>query len=212
MYVPAHFAEKDLAALDRLAARDSFGTLVSMVEGAPFATHLPVLYRRDGDQVRLTGHWARPNLQWREIESQRVLFMFHGPHTYISPRWYTDPSRQVPTWNYMTAHVYGRVQLIEDPAGLTQIVSALADVYESGAAAPWRFEPTESAARLRGIVGFELTADHIEIKHKLSQNQTAANAEGAIAGIKAESGERGAEVASAMQDALDRKRRSPAAP
>ena len=207
MYVPAHFAEHDLTALDRLAARDSFGTLISVVDGAPFATHLPVLYRREDEQVRLTGHWARPNQQWRDIEAQRVMFIFHGPHAYISPRWYTDPSRQVPTWNYTTAHVYGRIRLIEGE-GLTGIVSALSEIYERNAVAPWRFEPSESAARLRGIVGFELTADHIEIKLKLSQNQTIANAEGAIAGLTAEGGDAGAEVASAMQEALERRKDS----
>ncbi len=64
-----------------------------------------VLYQRTDGQATLTGHWARPNPQWRDIESQRVLFMFQGPHAYISPRWYADTTKQVPTWNYVAAHV-----------------------------------------------------------------------------------------------------------
>src|SRR5689334_19987501 len=126
MYVPAHFRETDLARLDELAAHDAFGTLVSQVDGAPFASHLPVLYAREGDRVTLTGHWARENQQWTQIRDQRVLFIFHGPHAYISPRWYAEPPRNVPTWNYATAHVYGRVRLIEDLAVLEQLVDKLA--------------------------------------------------------------------------------------
>ena len=51
MYTPKHFAEHDLAGLDALVARDAFATLVTVADGAPFASHLPVLYRRDGDHV-----------------------------------------------------------------------------------------------------------------------------------------------------------------
>lgn len=206
MYLPAHFTETDLQHLDALAARDSFGTLVSLVDGAPFATHLPVLYRRDQDSVTLLGHWARPNPQWRNIEGQRALFMLHGAHAYISPRWYPEPQRHVPTWNYSTAHLYGAARLIEDPAELARIVATLADVYEHSAAAPWRFEDSDAAARLRGIVGFELRVEQIELKLKLSQNHPAANIEGAIAGLETEGGLMAREVAQSMRDALARKR------
>src|ERR1700680_3554717 len=108
MYIPDAFRETDLARLYWLASHDAFGTLVSFADGAPIATHLPVLYSRDGARVTLTGHWARPNPQWRTIEAQRALFILHGPHAYISPRWYTDPEANVPTWNYAAAHLYGK--------------------------------------------------------------------------------------------------------
>ena len=75
MYIPTYFREPDLEQLDGLAAHDAFGTLVSVADSSPVATHLPVLYHRDGSQVTLTGHWARPNPQWPGIEGQRVLFI-----------------------------------------------------------------------------------------------------------------------------------------
>src|SRR5262245_40982125 len=131
MYVPAHFHESDLTQLDELAAHDAFGTLVSLTEGLPFATHLPVVYQREGNQVRLQGHWAKPNAQWHGIEAQKTLFIFHGPHAYVSPRWYADPQRHVPTWNYAVAHLYGRVEVFHEPERLESIVTALADKYES---------------------------------------------------------------------------------
>ena len=158
MYNPPHFTSTDLNWLDWLAEAHPFGTLVSQVDGAPFASHLPVLYQRTEGQATLTGHWARPNPQWRDIETQRVLFMFQGPHAYISPRWYTDSPKQVPTWNYVAAHVYGTIRLINEGPELEQVVVRLAEKFESGADTPWRFADSDPAnrARLKGIVGFEL--------------------------------------------------------
>jgi len=209
VYIPAHFREADLGRLDWLAAHDSFGTLVSTVDGAPFATHLPVLYARDGEQVTLTGHWARPNPQWQGIESQRVLFIFHGPHAYVSPRWYIEPARNVPTWNYATAHVYGRPRLIEDTQSLERLVDALAQKYEGGAAQPWRLAQSNpgSLRSLGGIVGFELRADEVQVKYKLNQNHPPANVAGAMRGLIEAGGADAAETARLMQEALERRKR-----
>jgi len=206
MYIPQAFGTQNPAALDRLAAYNAFGTLVSQIDGAPFASHLPVLYRRAEGRVRLAGHWARANPQWRDIEGQRVLFILHGPHAYISPRWYLEPEKNVPTWNYAVAHLYGRLRLIHDAEELGRIVAALAAQYEAGATQPWRFESTaESArARLQAIVGFELAADEIQIKIKFNQNHRAENIRGAIEGLRAEGSTAAAEVASWMEDLLTR--------
>lgn len=201
MYLPDAFRARDLGALDRLAAHNAFGMLVSQIDGAPFASHLPVLYRRAGDHVTLCGHWARANPQWRDIAGQRVLFVFHGPHAYISPRWYVEPQKNVPTWNYAVAHVYGRVRIIDDVAELEGIVTALAAQYEAGAESPWRLEDTGEAgkARLGAIVGFELVAEEIQVKLKLNQNHRPENVRGAIQGLRAEGGAESAEVASWME-------------
>ena len=206
MYVPQAFSSQDLATLDRLVAYNAFGTLVSQIGGAPFVSHLPVLYQRAERQVRLSGHWARANPQWRDIEGQRVLLILHGPHAYISPRWYLEPGKNVPTWNYAVAHIYGRVRVIQDVSELERIVTALAARYEAAAATPWRFESTGEAgrARLKAIVGFELSADEIQVKLKLNQNHTAQNVRGAIEGLRAEGSAADAEVAAWMEDLLSR--------
>ncbi|HEY6484573.1 MAG TPA: FMN-binding negative transcriptional regulator [Steroidobacteraceae bacterium] len=204
MYIPSYFRETDLTRLDWLAANDAFGTLISVLGAAPFATHLPVLYRREADQVKLTGHWARANPQWQSIEGQRVLFIFHGPHGYISPRWYTEPQNNVPTWNYATAHLYGEIRLVQEPDKLRGIVTALADQYERHAQSPWRLADAHGQDQLRGIVGFELVVQSIELKFKLNQNHIAANVAGAIAGLRSEGSGRDA-IAQLMEDALARR-------
>jgi transcriptional regulator len=209
MYIPDHFRETDLARLDWLASHDAFGTLVSVAEGVPVATHLPVLYSRDGARVTLTGHWARPNPQWRTIEPQRALFILHGPHAYISPRWYTDPEANVPTWNYVAAHLYGKVRLLQEPAALEKIVTALAAGYEAAAEQPWRMQSSAaSEQRLRGIVGFELLVDDIQIKYKLNQNHSAANVAGAVEALTATGTDDARAMAKLMQEALQRRPRS----
>jgi transcriptional regulator len=202
MYVPEHFKETDLARLDWLVSHDAFATLVSIMDGAPFVSHLPVVYRRDDQQVRFTGHWARPNPQWRTIESQRVLIIIHGPHTYISPRWYVEPRRHVPTWNYAVAHVYGKTRLITDDAALEQIVSALAARYEGSSAEGWTLASAEPGVRslLRGIVGFELVADEIQLKFKLNQNHSPGNVAGAIDGLRSDRADDARAVMNLMQD------------
>jgi transcriptional regulator len=206
MYNPPHFTSTDLTWLDWLAEHHPFGTLVSQADGAPLASHLPVLYQRKDGQAILTGHWARPNPQWREIETQRVLFMYQGPHAYISPRWYTDAPKQVPTWNYVAAHVYGTIRLINDGPELENIVVRLAEKFESGADTPWRFADSDPAnrARLKGIVGFELRSESVQVKLKLNQNHPAANVTGVITGLHNTGSEEAAAVAALMQKELDR--------
>jgi transcriptional regulator len=207
MYIPPQFTSTDLTWLDWLAEHHPFGTLISQLEGAPFASHLPVLYSRSGEQVLLTGHWARPNAQWRDIENQRVMFMFQGPHAYISPRWYTDAQKQVPTWNYVTAHVYGKIRSIQEGAELESIVTRLSQQFESGAPTPWSLAGSDPAnlARLRGIVGFELRADTVQIKLKLNQHHPVANVSGVIEGLRDTGSEEAAAVAALMQKELDRR-------
>jgi transcriptional regulator len=211
MYVPEHFREADLTHLDWLAQHDAFGTLVSILDGAPFASHVPVLYRREERRVTLTGHWARPNPQWRGIEGQRVLFIFHGPHAYISPRWYAEPRKHVPTWNYAVAHLYGRIRLVDDGAQLREIVTALADKYESGQAQAWSVSAADARVLdlLRGIVGFELSVDEVQLKFKLNQNHSRNNVTGAIHGLESVPGDDASAIRSLMQDAMgsDRQRR-----
>jgi transcriptional regulator len=207
MYTPPHFTSTDPTWLDWLAEHHPFGTLVSQVEDAPFASHLPVLYRRTDGEVTLTGHWARPNPQWREIETQRALFLFQGPHAYISPRWYADTPKQVPTWNYVTAHVYGTIRLIQEGPDLEHIVVSLAEKFESGATAPWSLADSDPAnrARLRGIVGFELRSTSVQVKLKLNQNHPVANVAGVIAGLRDTGSEESAAVAALMQKELDKR-------
>ena len=182
MYQPKAFVESDLAALDALAAAHPFATVITFADGAPFVSHLPVLYRRDADGVELRGHWARPNPQWKHGGEATVIL--HGPHAYVSPTWYPDKvaETRVPTWNYAVAHLTGTLEILQDEADLAAIVGDLAKRFEGERLAadpahvPWEFDFGNAAERvqLRGIVGFRIRP-RATLKFKLNQNHPAAN-------------------------------------
>ncbi len=205
MYAPRAFAETDLAQLDALFDRDAFATLVTVGrDGAPQATHLPVLYRRDRSQVLVEGHWARPNPQ--ASHDGDALLVVHGPHAYVSPGWYPDKEEQsrVPTWNYAVAHLHGRLERFEDEAALADLVARTSARFEATVGGDWRFEPAREGHRvqLRGIVGFRFLPARIEMKFKLSQNHPEANRR-AVAAALEELGEPGPAAVAALMRARD---------
>lgn len=145
------------------------------------ATHLPLLLSED--KKTLIGHFSKGNQQWKDIEGQAVLVVFQGPHCYISPSWY-ESQDTVPTWNYVTVHVNGKVQLLkdEDPR-LWQSMVNLTEKYEK----PMSLynlhdvDATYIAALSRGVIGFTISIDKIEGKAKLSQNHSKERVERVIA-------------------------------
>lgn len=207
MYTPRAFAEHDLQELDRLLARDAFVTLITCDAGEPFASHLPVLYSRDGGHVLIEGHWAKPNPQARHAGTARMIV--HGPHAYVSPGWYPDKEEasRVPTWNYVAAHLSGTLQASGEEAFLASIVDRLSVRHESEVGSDWRYEPGREShrAQLRGIVGFRFVPERIELKFKLSQNHPPANVQAAAEklGARADPGSR--EIAALMLDRLQRR-------
>jgi transcriptional regulator len=172
MYIPAAFVETDLARLHDFIEQNSFGLLVSQVEGLPFASHLPLLLDRTaGPHGALFGHMARANPQWHDANGQTGLAVFSGPHAYISPTWYED-EQVVPTWNYTAVHVYGRIQISDEENVLRAIVRKSVDVYEHALPKPWSFDESTTYAKrmVAQVVGFRMEIDKIEGKWKLNQN------------------------------------------
>lgn len=204
MYTPRAFAETDLTGLDRLIERDAFVTLVTVADGLPFVSHLPVLYARDGDRIVIEGHWARPNPQARHAGP--ALVIVHGPHAYLSPGWYADKEEaaRVPTWNYAVAHLHGMLESTEDTDRLASIVDRLSQANEARVGNDWRFEHDrdDHVRQLRGIIGFRFTVDRVELKFKLSQNHPVANVEGAAAALHRLGGEDNVAVADLMRERL----------
>src|SRR5262245_59160657 len=111
MYLPPSFREDSLQAIHALVHDHSFGLLVSAGPSGLDATRVPFLLDPTrGAKGTLTAHMARANDHWRNLEAAgEVLAVFSGPHTYISPTWYTN-QKSVPTWNYVEVHAYGRAR------------------------------------------------------------------------------------------------------
>ena len=179
MYVPAEFAENDDQRIRALIEASNFAVLVTTDDdGAPFASHLPLLYdAARGPHGTVWGHLARPNPQNRHLaQGQTALAVFSGPHAYISPSWY-DTHPAVPTWNYATVHAYGRARMIEDGAAVKAGLARLVETMERAFPDPWPMDlPAEyEAAMIGGVIAFEIEIDRLEAKSKLSQNRNAAD-------------------------------------
>ncbi len=174
MYRPKAFVISDTQQLHSFIEQYSFATLVSSVDGNPFATHLPFLFDPDtSEHGVLLGHMARANPHWQTFSAgQAVLVIFQGPHSYISPSWY-ETAPAVPTWNYAAVHVYGVPRIIEDSERLAVLVDRLTAVYEAGMPQPWPGDvPADFKQKLlKAIVGFVIDITHIEGKFKLGQNR-----------------------------------------
>ena len=175
MYIPRRYEEKDREKIFQFIRENSFGILVSVTDGLPSGTHIPLLLesREDGKAV-LSGHISKGNEQCHAlVDGAKVLVIFPGPHAYISPRWYTQMT--VPTWNYISVHVYGTVKLLEGEA-LWAHLRRLMNNYEQGMPHPVIMEEVPEKTLMdnfRGIIGFEISVDDIQAAYKLSQNRDA---------------------------------------
>jgi transcriptional regulator len=200
MYIPAHFAP-DEALVGELLRHHGAADLVTLTSEGLVATMLPFVYVPEaGEHGALHGHLARNNPQWKLPVQGEALVIVRGPDAYISPSWYASKAehgRVVPTWNYVTAHVYGRLIVRDDAAWTEDLVRRLTSKHEATSAHPWSVSdaPAEYiAGQLRAIVGIELLITRIEAKAKLSQNRPAADVEGVIEGLRARGDERSADA------------------
>src|SRR5580693_7060183 len=197
MYIPAHFAVDD-AATRELLAKHGAADLITLTADGLLATVLPFAYEPSaGEHGALYGHVARNNDQWRRPARGESLAILRGPDAYVSPSWYAakaEHGRVVPTWNYLTAHVYGQLLVHDDPAWVEDVVRRLTAKHEAARLASPRQPPAWSVddaprafieGQLRAIVGLELQITRIEAKAKLSQNRPVGDIAGIADGLAA---------------------------
>lgn len=184
LYTPRPFGDQsqdDAFAIIRTAP---FATLITSVAGQePHITHLPLLLL---DERQLTGHMARANPHWQAFAAGETVAVFHGPHAYISPRWYVAPAREVPTWNFATVHVHGTPVVIDQPAAKLAVVDATSAAFEP-TENPWQrqIDGARLSALLGAIVAFHLPLTRIEAKFKMNQNKTPQDRAQVIAALQA---------------------------
>lgn len=190
MYIPRLNLVTDEKTIADFIRNNSFGILISSEAGVPFATHLPLEYvAHESGAKFLYGHVARANRHWRLLEDDvETLAIFSGPHAYVSAQWYDHMN--VPTWNYMTAHVYGKARLIAEDAEARAVLKRLVASNEAATnpEAPYWMEalPEDYVAQeMKALVAFEIAITRLEAKFKLSQNRDEKNYRNVIARLRA---------------------------
>jgi len=191
MYVPAAFAEDDPAVAAAIVRANSFGLLITAVP-ALAATPVPFVLR---DGFVLEAHLARENPQAAALDGAEALAVFGGAHAYVSPSWYAAKPA-VPTWNYEAVQVAGRVAVMTDEAEIRAMLDALSEG-DPGDFATGGVPAGYLQKMLKGIVAFRLIPNKITAKRKLSQNRSATDRRGVIAGLRDQGETRMAELVAA---------------
>lgn len=180
------FRHDDRALFETLIEEIGFGMVFATTPDGPRVAHTPLLSTGDG---AVQFHLARGNGLTRHLDGVTALAVVNGPDAYVSPRWYADQTR-VPTWNYVTLELEGRVRRMNQD-GLLAMLEALSNRQEGRIAQGtfWTMDKVPQAkldGMLKAIVGFELEIQAWRPTFKLGQKDTAADHEGAIAGLEAQ--------------------------
>ena len=200
MYIPELYKNENQEDIQNFIHQNGFGILVNQTNGKLWATHIPlVLEEKNGKQI-LVGHVSRENPQAESFKTNDdVLAIFSGVHTYISSSWYDHEN--VPTWNYLAVHVYGKVK-IHSLEETIEALKRLVDKYEAKSEKPVRVEDLSKKTMLqaRGIVSFEIEITAIEAKKKLSQNRDDKNYQNIILKLENSNDFQSIEVAKEMKN------------
>jgi transcriptional regulator len=206
MYIPAHFSP-DEALVGELLQHHGAADLVTVAPAGLVATLLPFIYVPEtGPLGTLHGHLARNNPQWQLGSAGDALAIVRGPDAYITPGWYASKAehgRVVPTWNYVTAHVYGQFIVHDDPVWTEDLVRRLTAKHEAFRDHPWSVDDAPRSfieGQLRAIVGVELMISRIEAKAKLSQNRPPPDVAGVIAGLRSRGDDASADAVERARD------------
>lgn len=169
MYAPGAYAAADPVSIVR---KYPFAHLITATGEETFATPTPMFFETDDTVTTLIGHMTRINPQAQTLQDgQRVLAIFPGPHTYISASWYKT-LLTVPTWDYVSAQIRGRLETIDDDAGQIKVLRRVAEVLERDSEHPWTLEqapPGKVQQLLPRIRSFRITIERIEGVTKLNQ-------------------------------------------
>lgn len=191
LYNPSAFQEQDPEIIHAFIQAQGKGLFITSEANGLQSTFLPfVLYPHEGKNGVLRAHFARGNAHWKELrENTQCLVVFSGENGYITPSWYATKAQSgkvVPTWNYEMVEVRGVATVVEDTGWLRRLLTDLTKQHEGIRPEPWHLDdapPDFLAAQLKGIVGLEIVVHEIEGKWKMSQNKTAEDRSGVVAGL-----------------------------
>ncbi|MCU1584004.1 MAG: transcriptional regulator [Microbacteriaceae bacterium] len=166
------FLLEDPDEVKRLIRQNPWATIVANTGAGLVASHYPVLLEEDAAGISIVTHVGRPDDELLEIGENEILVIIQGPHGYISPSWYENDAF-VPTWNHVTAHLYGIPQILSDDENFA-VLDRLVEHFEKRMTRPASLAMDEQAARgiARGTVGLRVEVTRFDARQKLSQNKS----------------------------------------
>ncbi|CED84695.1 transcriptional regulator [Phaffia rhodozyma] len=236
VYIRQEHAERSIPVLHRFIRENPLGQFTTSIENSEHAklqtTHIPfVLNDSSSEKGILRAHIARANPQAKSIIhnlkqsgsdflGDEVLIIFNSPvQSYVTPKFYveTKPStgKVVPTWNYSTVQVYGRVRVYyqNDPTTSSFLQKQVSDLSELNEQASLRkrgkedestWKLTDAPERYveilkRAIIGLEIQIDRIEGRFKMSQEDSDGDWQGVVDGFKSMNSEEGNKMAEMIE-------------
>jgi transcriptional regulator len=198
MYIPSFNLLADKQEAISFMQRYSFATIVTTINGIPEATHLPFLVKQENDKLFLLSHFAKANPQSTEVVDKTSLVIFTEPHAYISPKNY-EKEENVPTWNYIAVHAYGKAIIIEEEDKKAELLQHTIEYYDAGYLQQWeQLSDHYKSKMMKGIVAFEIEVTDLQAKHKLSQNRSEKERENIINSLDQSSDANEKEIAAYM--------------
>ncbi len=198
MYIPHFNLITDKKEAISFMQRYSFATIVTSVNGLPEATHLPFLVKEENDKLFLLSHFAKANPQSAQIIDNTSLVIFTEPHAYISPKHY-EKEENVPTWNYIAIHAYGKAVIIEEEDKKAELLKHTIESYDTGYLQQWeKLSDHYKSKMMKGIVAFEIEVTDLQAKKKLSQNKSEIERENIINSLSKSTDSNEREIAAYM--------------
>lgn len=173
-HTPAYLLT-DPAEVRRIVAAHPWATFVSNTDTGLVASHYPAILDPDAtdDELVIVSHFGRPDDQLHELGRHELLVIVQGPHDYVSSSWY-DEGDIVPTWDHVTAHLYGTPEILSDDENY-RMLERLVDHFEHGRPDARSLDQDEAASRrlAKGTVGIRMRITRYDARAKLSQGKPA---------------------------------------
>ncbi len=200
MDVPPLYSNTDREQILDFLRSQAFGLFVSQGGEYPEASHLPYTIDVESDEWYLYTHMGAVNRHKAFLnDSSGHLFIVQGVDHYISSTWYDHEN--VPTWNYISVHLSGHVEVQKEEAALDNI-RRLMDRLESPDTSFRSFDKLNQdmiRREMRGLIAIRMKVEKIEAARKLSQNRNQKNYDNVIIELENIKQAKSSEMASEMR-------------
>ena len=174
MYINNHFSVAEQADILAFMQSNSFATICGIGEdGAPVATHVPVMISFRENKLFLQSHIMRKQAHTDAFEhNDKVMAIFNGPHAYISAKHY-EPQNTASTWNYSAVHAKGIIRFLGDTELYTMLKNLTAQ-FEQDPGSPSLMQHMSEdyiQSNMKAIIAFEIEVTQLQHVFKWSQNK-----------------------------------------